>query len=526
MNGKALGGVRFAAAFRKGSVTAMLSPEYRASYGSIILLSPQKDDVEETNGTVVITEGGEKICEIGAEYIEEFNAVVLHVASVIPLTYKLCPARGTRLSEMVAERTCGIEYSVRWITCKGRSLCMALCGLARFNGEYIEFPGGSGYVMVCEGDDLNELSSRISRAVGLYEQGYFARRTFPSLSEKSETDLLLEIVSAFRDPDGIVFTDTEEMRVEAFTQYLAVRAYCAADRQSDAVELLRAWSACSKRKRKLSELCGPYSSSLFALAAAEIPVKRLPDDLLKDANDLLDGSVPELRRGMMPFNENENCKAARLFPEYGSAAATAAFAAAVKKTEKRAEHTGRKLSAESISAADRAESMFNDNFLPGGKPVEYSAERASGIKRKKYRFGYCAICGSDPGAGPKWTLRTQGGPYICLDCYGSVCLPPVLAEQREKSVLPVLYSEYIGARLYPVSAVNDMIVSILEGEKQLNAAYEYRMFCDVVSENPYFRRYSEYAETLADSFEERVGEISAASAAAEIISKKRKKTTR
>lgn len=234
------GGPGFAVSVCDGSVCAVFSAERRVSYGALLLADTPAGELSFSRDKAVVTDGGYTVCELSCEYIDDYSAFVLSASAVSPAEYVIAPAPGAYLSAPVGERTRGTDFTVKWLASGKRSLCIAVCGAAEPDGNRIIFTGGNGYVVLCEGDDLNEITSRVSQVVSLYEQGYFGRRSFPARQDKGDGSAAARILSVFRGSDGLILRDAFDMRADAFTQYLCVRAYCAQESCDRAADLLTA----------------------------------------------------------------------------------------------------------------------------------------------------------------------------------------------------------------------------------------------------------------------------------------------
>ena len=484
------GGKDIVCAVEGAGISAVRSPARGVTFCALEPRSVPGDGVSFLRGKIEFSSGGMKLAELSATGCGDLNAVILRAVCAAPeITYGIIPSAGAKTYAPVCGSSRGEPFSVLLIESRGCFLAVSLYGAVRCGGDELTFTGGTGYAVFCVGDDPNELLKRSSAAVSVSDQPGFERFS-AERTESSSSDALLDALDSLRTPDGLVFSETGGSPADPFAQYLAVRAYAARKRYGDALEILRRCIALSSGDGQGSGVfASPLARSLFALAALDLPLKQLGEYDLRAAADLVRGAADSLRYGMAPFGGWEKDPVARTFPEYGSAFATAAFAAAADKLAKRRR---KDIPDDLIKTAENARSRFAYNFIPDGSPAAYSAGRAANLKRPAFRRGFCAACGE---AG-SWTARDQG-VYLCLDCYTKGGYVPNTPRKIKKDLKPVLYSRFIGSDIYPAPLVSDMFVSLLKEEQKLTDTLDCLMLRCAVKADPYYRRYSAVASRLA-----------------------------
>ena len=480
---------------------------------------------------------GETVSRTEYCFDPEFSAFIMFVTAREPLEYRFVLHDGAVFAGEAEERSRGVDVHITWAVSGGRFLCCAFCGKAgRFLGE-VRFSGGRGYAVFCEGDDPNELTARISRVVSLLGQGCIPPRGAFVRGQKAVRDPLADTLTAFQRPDGLVASGHGMPGTDAFTQYLAARAFCALGMIGRAEAVI---DACLSRFYRtggtewyIDGVGAPsvnknsFVPSLIILAAAGLPTESVKERY-SGLCELADYSAEAVRACEMPFNGCESAPMAKICPERGSAVATAALIASVEKLTGMEKRFGVKLSERTAALSAEASEKFAERFTRNGRPATDSAARTSGLKRKKYRYGYCALCGTGSGRGPVWTVRSRAGGYVCFDCAakpGDMTVPDLVRPEASVSPLPVLYAAYIGADVYPPAAFNQAMADLLCGPAgTFENGYEYPMFIRVAADSPFFRRYGELVASFANKYENGHPTFADAAYCAAAVTAKNKRT--
>lgn len=147
-------------------------------------------------------------------------------------------------------------------------------------------------------------------------------------------------------------------------------------------------------------------------------------DFLRSAEDyirfLLEAQEKHLARGMLPFCGDETYIAGGLLPHecisHGSMESTALYIAGSSRILEICEKTGifgiDELSRHRAKL-DECTSLYNENFIRGGRVITNNPERVRYAAPVPYIHGVCHACHRFD-----YLRLTEDGGYLCMHCYG------------------------------------------------------------------------------------------------------------
>ena len=313
-----------------------------------------------------------------------------------------------------------------WIaTTENDLLRIVLIGNGFFDGDAVVCRCGTTHILISGGLDPAAIDASVVRCISAAERGTSADFSV-RVGEEADNPIsyATEVLKNQRTADGFVASSLDDPRADILTQCLAALALDRMGERKYALKLAEtligldelSWY-CGASKTRPDANPNSLTSSLIALTALRVftnPLNRRQIDALVV---LLQKSVSLLRMNMMPFNGSEHAERAQLYPNQGSATATALFIESVKQTQTRFEREGLELPNKiSMRAADAA-AHFHKHFVSQGIPMTNAPERLDDLAGlPKYRFGRCPLCRSGV---DKWLYRIPRGEYICLDCFDS-----------------------------------------------------------------------------------------------------------